>query len=118
MQGAARRSEPWAAASAWERRARFSPIALCATRSTPAGADGGTMSSAEKGDDAMKARGSVTRAAVAFLLAAACFVPVVVGAADDPLAASLRAVVEGNIAAYNSKDVAGTMSFVDTKSPD
>jgi len=39
-------------------------------------------------------------------------------AAEDPLAASLRRVVEGNLAAFNQKDVGATMSFVDTRSPD
>lgn len=39
-------------------------------------------------------------------------------AADDPLTAALRKVVEGNIAAFNKEDVDASMSFVDTKSPD
>jgi len=39
-------------------------------------------------------------------------------AAEDPLAGSLRRVVEGNLAAFNRKDVNATMNFVDTRSPD
>lgn len=37
---------------------------------------------------------------------------------DAPLAAALRQVVAGNFAAYDREDVAGTMSFIDSKSPD
>jgi hypothetical protein len=58
------------------------------------------------------------RVAIAFLLTAPCFGSTVAAAAGNPLAESLRAVVEGNIEAYNRKDASATMSFVDTKSPD
>jgi len=37
---------------------------------------------------------------------------------DTQLADALRAVVAGNIAAYNRDDVDATMSFIDTASPD
>lgn len=37
---------------------------------------------------------------------------------DDGLADALRASVAGQVAAYDKKDVAAAMSFVDTKSPD
>ena len=37
---------------------------------------------------------------------------------DAPLAAALRQAVEGNVAAYDRRDVDGTMRFIDTKSPD
>jgi len=37
---------------------------------------------------------------------------------EDPLAGALRKVVEGNLSAFNRKDVGGTMNFVDTRSPD
>jgi len=39
-------------------------------------------------------------------------------AAEDPLGMALRQVVEGNLSAFNRKDVAGAMNFVDTRSPD
>ncbi|MEA3410617.1 MAG: hypothetical protein U9R74_03660 [Pseudomonadota bacterium] len=38
--------------------------------------------------------------------------------AEEELSAALRQVVENNLAAYNSKDVAGTMRSIHTKSPD
>ena len=38
--------------------------------------------------------------------------------ADDSLADALRAPIAGQIAAYDKKDVAAAMSFVDTRSPD
>ncbi len=37
---------------------------------------------------------------------------------DGELKAALRAVVAGNVAAYDREDVDGTMSFIHTKSPD
>jgi len=39
-------------------------------------------------------------------------------AGDDELAAALRAPVAESIAAYGKKDAAGTLSRIDTKSPD
>jgi ketosteroid isomerase-like protein len=39
-------------------------------------------------------------------------------AEDDPLAEALRRVIAGHLAAYDREDVAATMSFVDSKSPD
>ena len=40
------------------------------------------------------------------------------GQDDDGLAEALRAVVAGQVAAYDKKDAAAAMSFVDTRSPD
>lgn len=37
---------------------------------------------------------------------------------DAALAAALRQAVTGNFAAYDREDVAGSMRFIDTKSPD
>lgn len=37
---------------------------------------------------------------------------------DDGLADALRAAVAGQVGAYDKKDVAAAMSFVDTRSPD
>jgi hypothetical protein len=39
-------------------------------------------------------------------------------AADAELSAALRPVVEGHLAAYNREDVAATIGFVDSRSPD
>jgi hypothetical protein len=37
---------------------------------------------------------------------------------EDPLAAELRKVVDGNVAAFNSEDLNASMAFVDSRSPD
>jgi hypothetical protein len=39
-------------------------------------------------------------------------------ASEAPLGDAIRAVVAGNLAAYNHEDAAATMGFVHTKSPD
>ena len=52
------------------------------------------------------------------LLALLAFSAPTARAADDPLAGALRQVVAGNLTAFNKKDLAATMGFVDTRSPD
>jgi hypothetical protein len=58
----------------------------------------------------------------AWTTAFAALTLVIVGAplasATEPLDASIREVVAGNVAAYDREDAAATMGFVHTKSPD
>lgn len=51
-------------------------------------------------------------------LALFCFCAPAARAALGPLAAALREVMEGNLAAYNHKDVDASMRYVDSRSPD
>lgn len=64
----------------------------------------------------MRLRDWTAAAAVAALLLSGA--PAFADKDDDSLADELRAAVTGQVAAYDKKDVAAAMSFVDTRSPD
>ena len=59
-----------------------------------------------------------TTCRVVVLLAALLGLAITAAAADRDLASSLRAVVEGNLHAYDAKDAEGAMQWVHTRSPE
>lgn len=63
----------------------------------------------------MRFRDWTAGAAAALLL---CGAGTAFAADDDGLADALKASIAGQVAAYEKKDVAAAMSFVDSKSPD